>query len=249
MLSWVISVRKALHQSELGKHESLCLLADILCRDLSDRRIWKSDSAGSFSSKSFYREIDPLSEVRSPCASIWMELGRPRVEAFCWLVVTGKIFITDNLRRESMSNDISNTCYLCRKEMETLDHLFIHCHVASFIWRYFLKACSVSWCFLGFVAVLFEAWKGMPLVGKGMILQRIIPLSILWSIWKERNDRIFHRKESSREELLSLVQLRIAKWACDKKEFADIKIDNFMQSKMLMEQQKENQVWLALGVS
>ena len=48
---------------------------------------------------------------------------------------------------------------------------------------------------------------------------------------------------------MSLVQLRIAKWACDKKEFADIKIDNFMQSKMLMEQQKENQVWLALGVS
>ena len=52
--------------------------------------------------------------------------------------------------------------------------------------------------------------------------------SILWS--KERNDRIFHIKESPREELLSLVQLRIVKRACARKEFADIKIDNIMHS-------------------
>ena len=68
------------------------------------------------------------------------------------------------------------------------------------------------------------------MVGNGRVLWRIIPLSIIWSIWKKRNDRIFLGKESSREELLALVQLRIANWACARKEFADIKIDNIMQS-------------------
>ena len=43
--------------------------------------------------------------------------------------------------------------------MESIDHLFIHCHVASFIWRYFLTACGVSCCFSGSAAMLFEAWR------------------------------------------------------------------------------------------
>ena len=50
------------------------------------------------------------------------------------------------------------------------------------------------------------------------------------SIWKERYDIIFLRKESSREQLLALVQLRIANWACARKVFADIKIDSIMHS-------------------
>eukprot|EP00268_Persea_americana_P009153 TRINITY_DN13625_c0_g1_i5.p1 TRINITY_DN13625_c0_g1~~TRINITY_DN13625_c0_g1_i5.p1 ORF type:complete len:147 (-),score=31.41 TRINITY_DN13625_c0_g1_i5:797-1237(-) len=42
--------------------------------------------------------------------------------------------------------------------------------------------------------------------------------------------RVFLRKESSREELLALMQLKIANRACARKEFADIKIDNIMHS-------------------
>eukprot|EP00268_Persea_americana_P067066 TRINITY_DN9190_c1_g1_i1.p1 TRINITY_DN9190_c1_g1~~TRINITY_DN9190_c1_g1_i1.p1 ORF type:complete len:106 (-),score=10.29 TRINITY_DN9190_c1_g1_i1:26-343(-) len=43
------------------------------------------------------------------------------------------------------------------------------------------------------------------------------------------NDRIFNRKESSCEDLLSVVLLRITKWAHARKEFSDLKIDNFTQ--------------------
>lgn len=35
----------------------------------------------------------------SPCALVWRDLAPPRVEAFCWLVVAGKILTTDNLKR------------------------------------------------------------------------------------------------------------------------------------------------------
>ena len=44
--------------------------------------------------------------------------------------------------------------------MESVDHLFLHCHVASFIWRYFLKEYGVSWCFLGSEAVFFRLGRG-----------------------------------------------------------------------------------------
>lgn len=52
-----------------------------------------------FSIRSFYRKLEPFSGVWPPCASVWMGLAPPRVEAFCWLAVAGKISTTDMLRR------------------------------------------------------------------------------------------------------------------------------------------------------
>ena len=114
----------------------------------------------SFSLRSFYREIDSSSAAKSPCASVWMGLGPPRVEAFCWFVVRGKISTTDNLRRGLMSIDISDICCLCRREMESVNHLFLHWHIASFIWRYLLKACGVNRSFPGSVVVFFRLGRG-----------------------------------------------------------------------------------------
>lgn len=113
---------------------------------------------------------DPFTAVRSPCATVWTRLVPPRVEPFCWLAVAGKISTTDVLRRGLMSDIISDTCRLCGREMESIDHLFIHCHVASSIWRYFLNKCGVSWCFPGSLAMLSEAWRGTTMIGNGMIL-------------------------------------------------------------------------------
>lgn len=59
---------------------------------------------------------------------------------------------------------------------------------------------------------------------------KIIPFSILWSIWKERNDRIFSRKKPSWESHISGVATRIAKWAGIRKECSDQNVENFLQN-------------------
>lgn len=90
------------------------------CRDTVDARIWKFDSSGSFSSKSFNRKLDPFSELQSFCSSIWMGLAPRGVEAFCWLAMTGKNSTVDILRRGISLVEVADMFCLCK-----IDHLFI----------------------------------------------------------------------------------------------------------------------------
>lgn len=79
------------------------ILVDVfLSRNLAGSCIWKPNSSGYFSSKPFYKELDLVEEVQSPRASIWMGFIPPKVGAFCWLAVVGKISTIDMLRRREI---------------------------------------------------------------------------------------------------------------------------------------------------
>lgn len=41
----------------------------------------------------------------------------------------GKILTSDNLRKQDIN--FLDWCYLCKKDSESLDHLFLHCKVAN----------------------------------------------------------------------------------------------------------------------
>lgn len=67
----------------------LNLLYDVfICRGFVDCFVWKVNPYGSFSSKSFLKELQGSSEVRILSLQVWMNLVPPRVEAFCWLAVS-----------------------------------------------------------------------------------------------------------------------------------------------------------------
>lgn len=54
----------------------------------------------------------------------------------------------------------------------------------------------------------------------------MIPFAILWSIWMERNDRIFKCSSfSSAADLISSIGMRIAKWALVRKEFSNFSLN------------------------
>lgn len=54
------------------------------------------------------------------------------------------------------------------------------------------------------------------------MLWRIAPFAILWSIWKERNDKIFREAATATANLTSMVFSGIAKWASARKEYANL---------------------------
>ena len=102
----------------------------IIFRDYKDSQIGKPSTFGEFSAKAFYSALEGTLPHRDPSSLVWLGLALPRVEAFCWLVVTGKISIVDKLRRRGLaSNNISSTCVICGKEKESAIYLFPHCEL------------------------------------------------------------------------------------------------------------------------
>lgn len=177
-------------------------------------RIWKPTPTGQFSTKVFYLALEGPSQPRSACALFWLGQAAPKVEAFCWLAIAGKVSVADRLRRGITSENISNICVISRKkkEEESTNNLFIHSKVASEMWNYFILSCKAAWFMLSSLLELAEAWRWGPFHGFGLILWRIILYAIIWSISKERNDKTFWDASSFIEELQSLANLRIAKW-------------------------------------
>lgn len=57
-------------------------------------------------------------------------------------------------------------------------------------------------CFPTTLERLVEAWSLSPFFGCGMVLWRMISFSILWSVWKERNHRIFREGQMVVEDVV-----------------------------------------------
>ena len=132
-------------------------------------------------------------EGNLPCTNsslLWLGMVPPRVKAFCWLAISGKISTVDNFRRRGLTtSSISDTCVMCHIKEESVNHLFLHCEVAVGVWGHFIGRCGVAWCCPEKIAVAAESWMGWHFLGSGRTLWMMVPFAILWSIWRE-NDRI-----------------------------------------------------------
>lgn len=55
-----------------------------------DLRIWKPCPSGVFSIKSFARCVGVEPDFMPSSSLVWLGLAPPRMEAFCWLVISKK---------------------------------------------------------------------------------------------------------------------------------------------------------------
>jgi hypothetical protein len=88
---------------------------------------------------------------------------------------------------------------MCKNNEESADHLLFHFEVACAIWNVFFKRFGLSWVMPRRVIDLFAWW----IVGstRSVIVWKMMPLCLLWSLWQERNDRCFEDHKRSLEEL------------------------------------------------
>ena len=112
-------------------------------REDEDRVIWIALNGGVFSVKSLYSILELGGSSIFPSESIWRVRVPPKVAFFSWEASWGKVLTLEQLQRRGFS--LANRCFLCLSEVETVDHLLLHCVKTQVLWNLLLSLFGVSW--------------------------------------------------------------------------------------------------------
>ena len=98
-----------------------------------------------------------------PSGSIWRVSVPSKVPFFTWEASWGKVLILEQLQRRGYS--LANRCILCLSEVETVDHLLLHCVKMRVLWNLLFSLFGVAWTLSCILKETLLGWHG-AFVGK-----------------------------------------------------------------------------------
>ncbi|CAA7020449.1 unnamed protein product [Microthlaspi erraticum] len=142
-------------------------------------------------------------------STVWNAKISPKIKVFLWKTIQEVLPIGENLLNRGIPD--SACCVPCG-ELETLEHLFFHCHFARSVWS--MAPLSVpldSAHFQSFPVTLTSSkdWISLPPTGVGN--GPLFPW-ICWSLWKSRNFSLFEDRQFSPEDTMSKAIREAIEW-------------------------------------
>jgi hypothetical protein len=90
-----------------------------------------------------------------------------------------------------------------RADGKSVDHLLLHCGVTNALWNVIFSQFGLCWVMLDSVRELFACWWSSGR-SRSVVIWKMIPLCLMWCIWRVRNARCFEDLSRSFEEILTL---------------------------------------------
>ena len=135
-----------------------------------------------------------------------------------------------NLQRRNPYHSLSpGWCILCKKNNESIDHLFLHCDFSLTLWSNILKEFGLNWVIPRSCKELLTLCHGFHLSKKGIILWKTAVTATFWAIWLERNRRIFEDVVATIEFSWDRIRLWVAIWLYVCKDFKSIPFSLFIR--------------------
>jgi hypothetical protein len=102
---------------------------------------WTPSKKGLFVVSSFYNALDCNVGIH------WKSIRRTKVPLrvgffFPLISALGKIFISNNLRNKH--DIVVDWCCMCKRDMESIDHLLLHCEVGCALWNAIFSSFGLS---------------------------------------------------------------------------------------------------------
>uniref|UniRef100_A0A2N9FE24 Reverse transcriptase domain-containing protein n=1 Tax=Fagus sylvatica TaxID=28930 RepID=A0A2N9FE24_FAGSY len=185
MMHWNLSFIRNVHDWELESLISFmdCIYASPLKGEGEDRICWESPSHSLFAVKRYYQSLTPRPSIPFPWKSIWKAKVPPLVAFFSWIATLGKTLTIDNLRKRDFI--LQNWCCMCKRNEESVDHLFLHCSVARDMWSMVLGMFGVHWVMPRSVLDLFSCWMGRLGRNDSVLVWKMILHCLIWCLWRE----------------------------------------------------------------
>ncbi|GAU37692.1 hypothetical protein TSUD_164950 [Trifolium subterraneum] len=144
---------------------------------------------------------------------VWKTWAPSKVTIFSWQLLQDRLPTRKNLWQRGVIGDASaSLCVICGLSSESADHLFGSCNQISQVWYGILGWLGVELVPHRSVLRFFEAFLGMSMGRKDKFGWLLIWQTIVWTIWKSRNDIFFSEGTFSVECLVDRVKLLSWKW-------------------------------------
>ena len=151
----------------------------------------------------------------SSCSSaggIWKTWAPLRIKVFLWLVIRGRVWTDDRLAKRGLPHQDACCFYHCAQE--TIHHLFVGCLVVRMIWSLVLQWANLNEAIPLSTLSLQDWWQNARsrIQGnKSKTLSSLVHL-IIWSIWRERNARVFDKHCTPLQTIIDLVKYDATQW-------------------------------------
>lgn len=126
--------------------------------NIDDQVRWTADMSGSFSVSSSRRrcELNHGPHI-SITKLLWGNDAPPKVKFFGWLAWKGRVKTTEYVQRIGvLDSNVNNLCPFCRNEVESINHILLHCHLVWKLWSEILDWWNLSWAIPGSIGGLLE---------------------------------------------------------------------------------------------
>jgi hypothetical protein len=216
---WEFIWRRNLFHWEIERLNLLLgFLANVSLSSDQDVWGWNLNPEDGFSVKSAYDSIMELGDSLNLSvwelkifSSIWDSPAPAKVVAFSWKLLYDRLSTKDNLHsRGVLQQDSDVSCVWCGLSMESSKHLFLHCRKTIRVWYEICKWLGVVIVMPSDIMTLFYCFCGLvrnKKVKKGFLL---VWHTVLWSLWKARNDVIFNGM--SKEPLEVVEEIKVLSW-------------------------------------
>eukprot|EP00253_Pinus_taeda_P022158 PITA_22158 len=187
----------------------------------NDKLRWGPKGNGEFSLKEarsiIEREEQP--DTMPWADKVWDNFQWLKIRTFLWLLMQRKTLTWENLLRKGFQGP--SRCPMCLQEEETMNHLFNSCEWASQLWLWMEAIMEDSNRNRDSIQDSITNWRrNFSRINRVDSIWKCTPGFITWTIWKERNRRIFTEEnrniECAKESILiNIKQLVQAKCKID----------------------------------
>jgi hypothetical protein len=199
----------------------------------NDKLRWGPKGNGNFSLKEARSIIEEEEQpnILPWATKVWDSLLWPKIRTFLWLLMQKRTLTWENLMKKGFRGP--SRCPMCTKEEETMNHLLNSCEWASQLWNWMENILGASDRNRDSIQETITNWRSkFSRVNRVEGIWKSAPGFIVWTIWKERNRRIFKEeirslelaKESITINIKQLIQAKCKVEADEKPTIQDLQI-------------------------
>lgn len=168
--------------------------------------MWRNHSGGfglSFSSRDTWDRIRVPRPLVNWHSVVWFKEKIPRCSFITWTAYLGRLPTRDRLISWGLS--VPPGCVLCSAADESISHLFFQCSFAATTWSRFCgRYMATPPVSLAALMVMCQQMQG-PHALRAVVVLKLLNQVIIYSLWRERNARIFRSESSSPEVFFRVV--------------------------------------------